>query len=214
VRGLVPPSDEILAGLTKIATEAVGVGIAWHVTVGLCLLAILAGFRPRLRILALLLSVPLASVSALAWIYGNPFNGAVFALAAGALGLLAGAGAADETPVRRAPWSMALGVCLLAFAWVYPHFVVGHSMWKYLYRSPLGAIPCPTLSLVCGASLICGGLGTRSWQTVVALLAAFYAVFGVVRLGVYIDVFLLAGAVGVLIQAQTRAADAGARFRL
>ncbi|MES1186875.1 MAG: hypothetical protein ABUL60_23885 [Myxococcales bacterium] len=209
-----PPSDEILAGLTKIATEAAGVGIAWHVFVGLWLSAISAGFRPQLRGLALLLSVPLASVSVLAWIYGNPFNGAVFALAAGLLAWLAGARSADDAAVRRAPWSMALGACLLAFAWVYPHFVVGHSLWRYLYRSPLGAIPCPTLALVCGASLICGGLGTRSWQTVVALLAALYAVFGVLRLGVYIDVFLLAGAVGVLIQAQNRARDAGARFRL
>jgi hypothetical protein len=209
----VPPSDEILAGLTKIASEAAGVGIAWHVIFGLWLLALLAGFRWHLRHLPLLLSVPLASVSALAWVYRNPFNGAVFALAAGAVGLLARA-QPNQTSLRRAPWSIALGVCLLAFAWVYPHFVVGDSMWKYLYRSPLGIIPCPTLALVCGASLICGGLGTRSWQTVVALLAAFYAVFGVLRLGVYVDVFLLVGAVGVLIQAQNRARDAGARFRL
>lgn len=209
-----PPSDEILAGLTKIATDAAGVGIAWHVILGLWLLANFAGFRPQLRSVALLLSVPLASVSALGWVYRNPFNGAVFALAAGLLAWLAGARSAGEAAVRRAPWSTALGACLLAFAWVYPHFIVGHSLWQYLYRSPLGAIPCPTLALVCGASLICGGLGTRSWQTVVGLLAAFYAVFGVVRLGVHIDVFLLAGAVGVLIQARNRAAAAGARFRL
>lgn len=151
-----PARDAILAGLSDVATGAIGVGIAWHVVVGLWILARLLGFQPQPRTVSTLSSVPLASVSMLAWIYGNPFNGAVFALVAVLLAWLARAGA-DGPLSRPARWARTLGAVLIAFAWVYPHFVGSSSIWGYLYRPPLGTIPCPTLSLLCGAALIGGG---------------------------------------------------------
>jgi hypothetical protein len=200
----VPAANAILAGLSDIANDAVGVGIVWHVVVGVCIVALAAGFRPQPRAAAFALSVPLASVSALAWLYGNPFNGAVFALLAVLLAVLARTGA-DNYPPHAAPWAFALGTNLVAFAWIYPHFSRDSSLWTYLYRAPLGTIPCPTLALTCGAALIGGGLGPRSWQLVLASAAAFYAIFGVVRLGVSIDVFLLVGAIGLFAQSKAAA---------
>lgn len=86
----------------------------------------------------------------------------------------------------------------MVFAWVYPHFLVGRSPLAYLVGSPMGLIPCPTLALVMGLALVAGGPGGRSTSLLLALAGLFYAVFGVARLGVVLDVALLAGPVGLL----------------
>lgn len=57
-------------------------------------------------------------------------------------------------------------------------------------------IPYPTLFLVIGVALLCGGLG-RSWARLLSVAGAFYALFGVLRLGVRIDLALLAGAIAL-----------------
>ncbi|MBK8697892.1 MAG: hypothetical protein IPN17_38005 [Deltaproteobacteria bacterium] len=47
-----------------------------------------------------------------------------------------------------------------------------------------------------GVALLCGGLG-RSWARLLSVAGAFYALFGVLRLGVRIDLALLAGAIAL-----------------
>lgn len=58
----------------------------------------------------------------------------------------------------------------------------------------MGLIPCPTLSAIIGMTVVFGGLGSRSWSTVLAALAVFYGVYGAAVLGVTIDWVLAAGA--------------------
>jgi hypothetical protein len=135
-------------------------------------------------------------VSAVAFAYGNPFNGVLFA--AGAVALVVLAGARERRRVARGPaWAAAPGIALIAFAWVYPHFLEAHPA-AYLIAAPVGLIPCPTLSLVIGFALLAGGLGPRAWQLVLAALGLFYGIFGVLRLGVWLDAGLVAGAVALV----------------
>jgi len=194
-----PSSSEILASLGRIANQASVVAIAWHVVVGLAVVSLIVGFKPNQRTAALLLSVPLASVSLTAWSFGNPFNGAVLAVATLVLAGLASLGATQPARTDQR-WALVVGILLVAFAWVYPHFLVERSALAYLYAAPLGILPCPTLALVSGAALCGGGLVGGAWRLSLAGFAAFYALFGMLRLGVLIDGFLLLGAIGLIVQ--------------
>jgi hypothetical protein len=53
---------------------------------------------------------------------------------------------------------------------------------------------------VTGAALAAGGFGLGAWRLVLAATGGFYALFGVLRLGVTVDTVLLGGAMGLLAQ--------------
>lgn len=55
-------------------------------------------------------------------------------------------------------------------------------------------MPCPTLSIVIGLSLVVGGLDSRAWTLLLGISGLFYGLFGVLRLGVTIDLVLFLGA--------------------
>ena len=143
--------------------------------------------------MGILLSLPLISVCVLAWLSGNPFNGALFAVAAIALIVLAAR--LSSEPIHWAPaWLVGAGIIMFAFGWLYPHFLNTTSFLPYLYAAPTGLVPCPTLSIVIGMALMLDGLESRWWALVLAAMGVFYGIFGAVRLGVTIDFVLLAGA--------------------
>ena len=77
---------------------------------------------------------------------------------------------------------------------VYPHFLEQFSPAVYLVAAPTGLIPCPTLWLVIGFTLLAGGLGSRAWSLVLAVAGAFYACSECARFGVTLDIALAAGA--------------------
>lgn len=194
---------EILAGLGRIANEAFVHAVLWHVIVGVAVAAFWLGWRPSPRLVGGLLCLPLVSVSGFAWAFGSPFNGSSFALIAVVLGWLAWrTPKAAVTGSRR--WTTAFGGLLVAFAWSYPHFLVGRPALAYLVGAPLGLIPCPTLSLVIGVALIGYGPNTKGWALVLAGAGAFYALFGLLRLGVLIDVVLLVGSLGLGLREWTK----------
>jgi hypothetical protein len=137
--------------------------------------------------------LPLVSVSALAWWSGNPFNGLVFAIAATAL-LWETRGFEDHHVAPGSRLAIAAGAMLIAFGLAYPHFLDAESWWTYLYAAPFGLIPCPTVAVLAGASLIFGVFGSRAWALTLGVVALAYGVIGVLVLGVTIDVVLVAGA--------------------
>ncbi|PLW83854.1 hypothetical protein CWI75_00380 [Kineobactrum sediminis] len=92
---------------------------------------------------------------------------------------------------------------MIGFGWLYPHFLDNTTSLVYLYAAPTGLIPCPTLSIVIGFTLILGGLGSRSWCLVLAMMGLFYGVFGAARLGVRIDGVLILGALAAACAAVT-----------
>jgi hypothetical protein len=188
-----PTSEEILTGLGSIANQWAWFAMFWHGYFSLIILTLITGIRPSKRIVALLLVLPLLSVSALAWIHSNPFNGIFFGLSVISLAIIALRLPAGQ--VRIGPyWLTVPGILMTAFGWLYPHFLNEAAPLYYLYAAPTGLIPCPTTSVVIGLTLVLHGLGSRAWCLVLAATGLFYGVFGAAVLGVNLDWVLFAGA--------------------
>ena len=183
----------ILAGLTAIANEWRWLAMAWHIFLAALLVRLVAGWRPSRRLMGYLLVTPLLSVSLLAWLSGNPFNGTAFALLAAAL--LRAAKRFSKAPVQLdSPASAVPGVALVMVGWVYPHFLTPESWTTYLYASPFGLLPCPTLTVVIGIILLVRDCRSSLWSTALVLGGLLYGAMGVLRLGVALDWVLLAAA--------------------
>lgn len=189
-----PSADFILQGLATIATEWWGLAVAWHVYFGLIAAALIAGWRPEQRNLGLCLVLPLISVSALAWLHWNPFNGTAIA----GIGLVLLVTSVLMGSERAAPgpwWAVVAGVLLFGFGWGYPHFLNVGSWWPYLYSAPAGLLPCPTLAILTGLSLIFGSFGSRGWAWILGIAGLAFGLFGALYLGVVLDWVLAAGSV-------------------
>jgi hypothetical protein len=187
-----PTPTEVLDSLTRIANEAKNVAILWHVVLALAFVPLLAEAQLTQRVSRVLIALPFISVSALAFVFGNPFNGSVFAVAAAALVVIGFAARSERVSRSRTPVFL-VGLASITFGWFYPHFL--HGDWTaYLYAAPFGLVPCPTLAVACGFALLGNGLGSRAWTITLAALGLCYGLIGVFRLGVYLDVPLLASA--------------------
>jgi len=193
-----PDAQSILSNLRLIANDRIVGAVAWHVAVALCGLALAFGWRPSRRLAGLLLSAPVASVGIVAFMHGNPFNGAMFAALAAVLAGIASRFRPDEAQAGTTVDRIAGGV-MIAFAWLYPHFLDARPPATYLYAAPMGLIPCPTLALVIGFTLVSGGLASRAWSFTLAAAGLFYGLFGFFRLRVALDFFLIAGALALLV---------------
>lgn len=190
---IMPDADNILQGLATITAEWPVLAILWHVYFGAIAVALIAGWRPERRDLGLYLVLPLISVSLLAWVHWNPFNGT--AAAAMGLVLLVSSMLLGRERVAIGPiWMLIPGILLFAFGWGYPHFLAAEAWWPYLFRAPTGLIPCPTLAILMGLSMACGSFGSRAWAWILGLAGLIYGVFGAYYLGVQIDWILAAGA--------------------
>jgi len=186
-------SNAILTSAAAIAAEWRWLAVVWHAAFALVLLAMLAlNIRDR-RTIALTAALPFTTVAALAWWSGNPFNGTVFTVIATILVAIAMRLPASSIALGP-PWAVGAGTCCCAFGWVYPHFLSG-TWTQYLYAAPLGLLPCPTLAMCVGLSLITQSLGSVRWTIIVFAAAVTYGVIGVFALGVTIDWALIAGAV-------------------
>lgn len=193
-----PDPSQILSGLHTIANSTRDLAIGWHVVGWLVAARIALGWRPQRRGVAMVLGLPLLSVAALAWKHGNPFNGVV--LSAAAIVLVGLGSKLPKTPTDRAvPWARAIGGAMMIYGLIYPHFLDARSSLEYLYAAPTGLVPCPTLSFVIGVALALDGLGSRVWSLALAGIGLFYAVFGILRLGVLLDLGLLAGVVALVV---------------
>jgi len=193
-----PSPEQILNGLSAIANQWLFLAIAWHLFFAVLAGGLALGIRPSKRVGGVLLALPLLSVAALAWLAANPFNGILFTLAA--IALLWIALRLPQERVHIAPlWLMGAGILLFVFGWVYPHFLETSSWLTYLIAAPVGLIPCPTLSIGIGLSLMVGNFESRAWSLALAGMGLFYSLFGAFRLGVAIDLVLLLGALLALL---------------
>ncbi len=210
-----PTRAEILAELGRAANESFALAVAWHALVAAALAALLLGWRPSRRLARELLVAPVASVSAVAFAFQNPFNGVVFAALAAVL-LALGARRDDADVAAPSRGALAAGAAMVSFACVYPHFLAGSPV-LYLWGAPMGVVPCPTLALVVGLALA-GGLGASAWSRVLAAAGFAYALFGVLRLGVGLDAPLLFGSMALAaspsrLLVETKRTDEAGRLR-
>ncbi len=188
-----PSATDLLVLLSTMAHELALLATAWHLLLLVAVIGLLAGWRPTNRGATLLLVAPALTVAVAALAYGNPFNALSFAALALVLAYLALR--LDGNPVAPAtPWASSLGIALVAFGWAYPHFI---GFPASLYASPIGVVPCPTLAVMGGLALLGGGFGSRAVPAALTAWTAFYALFGIVRLGVALDAGLLVAMVGL-----------------
>ena len=197
-----PTVDTLLASAAAIANQWRPLALAWHLALICGAAFVFYGWRPTKRVAAMLIATPLVSVSALAWFAGNPFNGAVFATIAATLFAIA-----VRLPSRMVSLPpgrvVAAGGVFAVFGLVYPHFLNVRSPFEYFYESPFGLLPCPTLLVVAGVSIMTGAFESHAWRRVVSVAALVYGAIGMFVFGVMIDVALIAAGV-VLWVAGTR----------
>ncbi len=75
-----PTIEKILNGLKDIVRTWRAMAVLWHAYFAVFIVALILGLRPSRRPAGILLGLPLLSVSILAWISANRFNGIVFGL--------------------------------------------------------------------------------------------------------------------------------------
>jgi hypothetical protein len=184
----------ILDGLAATAERWRDLAVVWHVLAASFLTGLVVGWRPSRRFAGLLLATPLAGVSVLTWASGNPFNGMMFAILTAVVACLAIRLSRGVSRIGQVSL-LVPGTLLIAFGWVYPHFLQAPTWTTYLYAAPLGLLPCPTLSAVLGVLLVLNLLDSRALPIMIAAAGVLYGLIGAVHLGVSLDAILLAGAV-------------------
>ena len=194
--------ESILSWATAVANDWRWLAMWWHIAFAALLIALVSGFRPTRRLLGFTLALPIISVGVLAWISRNPFNALSFTVLA--VLLLRAASCLPLTTEMPASsgWALA-GAGLLTFGWTYPHFLITDTWTAYFYASPLGLLPCPTLSVVIGMTLIFGGLYSMAWSIPLFVAGVLYGLIGVFILRVSLDIWLLSGSIvlGVMVAA-------------
>lgn len=196
-----PAPNDILSLLSTMTRELTWLAVVWHVLLfaALLLAAVLwriAGAPSHLRIVRLLLILLPLSVTTAATLYENPFNALSFGTLTIALAVAPGL---RPAPAAIPGWAAWAGGALLLYGWCYPHFVAP-PWYRVLFAAPLGVLPCPTLAALAGLTLVSGGLGARAVPALLSLWTAFYALFGIFRLRVYLDAGLLGATAALLVQ--------------
>ena len=192
-------SEEIIAGLQAIVNNNVLIATLWHIAIYGLIISLLFSWNPSNKLMAVLFCLPVVSVSVLAWLSGNPFNGTLFAVLAVLL-IIFGLKASSQPVTVSQLAFLVIGILMIIFALSYPRFLESDSIIKYLYASPVGLIPCPTLSLLIGFALVYNGFGSNALTISLVVYGLFYGLFGVFRLGVTLDTGLIIGAFSLLVK--------------
>jgi len=185
--------EEILAGLTALANQYSNIAIVWHVIILIIIAALFAGWKPGNSLMILLLSSLLMSVSVFAGMQSNFFNAAVFAFLV-IMSIYATLRSGNGNLAGDRSWVDISGLILIIFGLFYPEFFKSGSVIEYAYASPTGLIPCPTLSVLTGFTLLYKGFNSQTWSKTIGISGMFYGLFGVIYLGMNIDWVLVAGA--------------------
>ena len=194
-----PKTLDILNTLWSIVTNYSAFASMGHAAIYLLLAFVITVWHPSNKILILLLNLPILSVAIFAWLSGNPFNGTFFSILTILAFIFGLRASANPISFSNLPFLIA-GIIMVVFGLVYPHFINADSFIKYLYASPVGLIPCPTLSLIIRFALIFNGFGSQSITISLTAFGLFYGIFGVLKLAVHIDLFLLFGTLTLLIK--------------
>lgn len=192
-------STEIINGLGTIANQFNYIAIIWHILFYLLIIALVAAWQPSNKLLGILVALPLLSVAVLAWMQGNPFNGTTFSIATLFM-LFFALKTSGQMTITTQPIYVVIGIAMIIFGLVYPHFVETNSIFKYLYASPFGLIPCPTLSVLIGFALVFNGFNSQAINLILVIFGLFYGLFGGIKLGVYLDLGLIFGTGTLLVK--------------
>jgi len=194
-----PKTEEIINGLQKIVNDYSTLAIIWHALFYLLLAALITKWQPSNKLFGLLICLPLLSVAVFAWLSGNPFNGILFSIMAILIVIFGFRASNQPITISQVPF-MVVGIMMIIFGLVYPHFISADTFLKFLYASPVGLIPCPTLSIIIGFLLLYNGFGSQSITLTFIIFGLFYGIFGVLKLAVYLDIFLVFGTFALIVK--------------
>jgi hypothetical protein len=98
------------------------------------------------------------------------------------------------------PVTLLFGIGGLVFGFWYLHWVQSPAWLNALLYSPLGAVNCPTMVMICG--FLCLSREPRSplLEAAVALTTLYFGFFGLLRLGAYVDVALILCALFLIVR--------------
>lgn len=207
--------ESILSWATAVANDWRWLAMWWHIALAALVIALMSRCYPTRRLLGLVLALPVISVAVVASISRNPFNAISFTVLAVLL-LRAALYLPQATVLPASSGWLLPGVGLLGFGWAYPHFLRTDTWTAYVYASPFGLLPCPTLSVVIGMTLIFGGFYSMAWSVPLCAAGVLYGAIGVFLLQVPLDGWLLSGSIllGVMIAADRfTIGDVGVRPR-
>lgn len=194
-----PTTQEILDNLQAIVNDYRLFALIWHAVIYMIIFALFTKRLPSNKLFTLILCFPILSVALFAFLSGNPFNGILFSILA-ILILIFGLKATGQAiSLSQLPF-IATGIIMIVFGLVYPHFVETNSIITYLYESPVGLIPCPTLSMLIGFVILFNGFGSLPVTISFTVYGLFYGIFGVVKLGVVPDLFLIFGSILLMVK--------------
>jgi hypothetical protein len=194
-----PKTQEIIDNLQSVVSNYSAVAIFWHIAVYLLLGFLIVNWNPSNKLLGILICLPIVSVAILAWMAGNPFNGILFSIAAILIFIFGLKTSIEPISVSSFPFYL-IGIFMILFGLVYPHFLETNSIVKYVYASPFGLAPCPTISVLIGFVLLYNGFGSNAISITFIVFGLFYGIFGIFKLRVYLDVGLLFGTLVLLIK--------------
>lgn len=93
-----------------------------------------------------------------------------------------------------------IGFTAIFFAFYYLHWVEKPIFLNALVYSPLGIVNCPTMVAFCGFLCFLKKPGTLLLEFFVASVTLYFGFFGVMRLGAYVDIVLIAAAIFLIIR--------------
>lgn len=189
--------EVILNYIEMVAGKYPVISILLHILIiALIITLFIPGFKQKRLTFDGVLTVIFASVASVALINGNPFNGVVFIiLVVFAVFELFQRRNEITVPVftsvsRGAVIRNLLCMAAILVGILYPHFV-NVSPALLLFLSPIGIIPCPTLTVALGLLNLYYPKTNKGLYTVVTIAGMFYGLTGVFLLHVYTDIPLM-----------------------
>lgn len=185
--------DEIAKLLPAVAGKYPLLNASLHILVYATMLTVLlTRVKPKRLLFDGMIAAVVLSVSAVSIASGNPFNFITFLLLSffAVLELFKG-----RTVIDRPRWNVRTVACLAValFGLWYPHFVEANPAMMLLV-SPLGALPCPTLTVVLALVNLYYPNVHKGFFTALTAFGLFYGITGVVMMKVYMDIPLMLAA--------------------
>jgi hypothetical protein len=188
-----PTANEILLSLQFLANKYVEMSIAWHVIIVFVIILAIYNKKINTKLYLGICGFLFLSVSLMAAIVMNPFNFLFFLLLAIVFLRKSLLQVHSHLHFKRQTVSKVFAYLLILSGLIYPHFL-GPEILVYFMAAPVGIIPCPTLLVTSGLTLL---FTIPDIKLNYFLIPAnvFYGAIGVFFLAVTLDIILLLAAI-------------------
>jgi hypothetical protein len=193
-----PNASEILTSLEFLANKYFWLAMVWHIIILIVVIFSTYSKKPNAKIYFGTCGLLFLSVSMMAAMVTNIFNLIVFLALALVFIKKSVTTASSQLYLIQPVVNRILSYILILSGLIYPHFL-GPEMLMYIVAAPVGIIPCPTLLVTSGITLMFS-MPNKKLTYLLAGANIFYGMIGVFFLGVTLDVLLLLTAIIQLFQ--------------